>query len=407
MAGEQNKLVEKPVTTYGATKNEPDINDGENETGEEEGAPFEFNHIGLTSAEAAINLQIHGPNVLPEKKIPKWYIFVQQLWQPMPIMIWLASIIELVIGNYTDMGILLVIQFSNASIGYYEITKAGDAVEALKKSLQPKATVKRDGKWQEIDTKNVVPFDLVLLASGGAIPADCRVNKGEIDVDTSALTGESLPQSVVQNSKVQMGATVVRGETEGTVEYTGANTFFGKTASLLGNTSEVSNLQKMLMTIVLNLTGLSIVMCAIVLYYVSTIVPFAEALSFAVVLLVASIPLAMEIVTTTTLALGSKELSARGAIVARLAAIEDMAGMAILCSDKTGTLTLNQMEIQEYTPVFSKGENQYSLMRYAAMAAKWQEPPRDALDRLVLGQADLDSLDTVEQLEYMPFDPII
>merc|ERR1719277_2925866 len=126
-------------------------------------------------------------------------------------------------------------------------------------------------------------------------------------------------------------------------------------------------------------------MCGIVLRYVMTIVPFVEALSFVVVLMVASIPMAIEIVCTTTLALGSKELSAQGAIVTRLAAIEDMAGMAILCSDKTGTLTLNEMQIQDFTPVYSPGVTQYSLLRFAAMAAKWKEPARDALDKLVLG----------------------
>merc|ERR1719252_478529 len=117
--------------------------------------------------------------------------------------------------------------------------------------------------------------------------------------------------------------------------------------------------------------------------------------------------MAIEIVCTTTLDLGSKELSAQGAIVTRLAAIEDMAGMAILCSDKTGTLTLNEMQIQEYTPVYSPGESQYSLLRFAAMAAKWHEPPRDALDRLTLGQVDMKSMDVMEQLDYMPFDPTI
>merc|ERR1712054_214988 len=148
-------------------------------------------------------------------------------------------------------------------------------------------------------------------------------------------------------------------------------------------------------------------------FYVMTIVPFMEALSFVVVLMVAAIPMAMEIVTTTTLALGSKELTKHGAIVTRLAAIEDMASMAILCSDKTGTLTLNQMHIQEHTPVYSQGENQYSLLRLAAMAAKWKEPARDALDKLVLGcdtnpnGVDLASMECIEQLDYLPFDPII
>merc|ERR1719345_687089 len=144
-----------------------------------------------------------------------------------------------------------------------------------------------------------------------------------------------------------------------------------------------------------------------------TIVPFMEALAFVVVLMVAAIPMAMEIVTTTTLALGSKELSKHGAIVTRLAAIEDMAGMAILCSDKTGTLTLNEMHIQDNTPTYSPGETQYSLLRMAAMAAKWHEPARDALDKLVLGWeknpngVDLKSMECIEQLDYLPFDPII
>jgi len=205
----------------------------------------------------------------------------------------------------------------------------------------------------------------------------------------------------------------VRGETEGTVEFTGIDTFFGKTAALLANTEELSNVQLLLISIVRNLTILSLVMCAVVLAYVMTIVPFMEALSFVVVLMVASIPMAMEIVTTTTLALGSKELTKYGAIVTRLAAIEDMAGMAILCSDKTGTLTLNEMHIQEFTPAYSPGETQYSLLRLAAMAAKWHEPARDALDKLVLGcetnpkGVDLKSMDCIEQLDYLPFDPVI
>ena len=386
--------------------------------------PFVYNRKGLTSEEAKRLLEKHGPNQLPEKKVPKWKIFLNLLIAPMPLMIFFAAAIEWSIGNYPDMCILLFINFANAGIGFYETVKAGDAVEALKKSLKPKATVKRDGKWQIIDGTTVVPGDMVLLASGSAMPADCRVNVKErapgselavqqIDVDQAALTGESLPVTLYEGDKTLMGSTVVRGETEGTVEFTGINTFFGKTAALLADTEELSNVQYLLISIVRNLTILSLIMCMIVLYYVWTIVPFMEALSFVVVLMVASIPMAMEIVTTTTLALGSKELTKHGAIVTRLAAIEDMAGMAILCSDKTGTLTLNEMHIQEHTPVYSPGENQYSLLRLAAMAAKWHEPARDALDKLVLGcetnpnGVDLKSMECIEQLDYLPFDPII
>ncbi len=305
------------------------------------------------------------------------------------------------------MYILLVIQFANASIAFYEINKAGDAVAALKASLKPEATVKRDGAWKTVNAALIVPGDLVLLASGSAIPADSRVNEGQIDVDQSQLTGESLPVTCYKGDKVMMGSTVARGEVEGTVEFTGADTFFGKTASLLSQTAENSNLQNILMTIMIVLVVVSLAACTIVYFYLVQSTDVVEALSFVVVLMVASIPLAIEIVTTTTLAVGSKDMSKHGAIVTRLSAIEDLAGMEILCSDKTGTLTQNKMEIQEHTPIYTAGETQKSILAYAAMAAKWNEPPRDALDTLTLGAVDRSLLEDVEAVDYVPFDPII
>jgi len=363
---------------------------------------------GLTTQQAQELLEKWGRNELAEKTKPKWLIFLEQLWQPMPIMIWIAAITEAGIENFPDMAILLAIQFINASLGYYEITKAGDAVAALKKSLKPLATVKRDGKWANLDAAEVVPGDLVLLAAGSAVPADCLLNHGTVDIDQAALTGESLPVTMYKGSSCKMGSNVVRGESEATVEFTGANTFFGKTASLLQQDNELGNLQKVLIRIVIVLVILSFALSGTVLIYLLVKrTDVKEAISFTVVLVVASIPVAIEIVCTTTLALGSKELSKHGAIVTRLAAIEDMAGMTMLCSDKTGTLTMNKMMIQEETPVYWEGETQYSILRYAAMAAKWHEPARDALDTMVLGQADLPSLDVIEQLDYMPFDPVV
>ncbi|TFJ85011.1 hypothetical protein NSK_003435 [Nannochloropsis salina CCMP1776] len=371
----------------------------------------EIHHLhseGLSSALAAELLKKFGRNELPEKKKPKWLIFAEQLYQPMPLMIWAAIIIEAAIESWPDMGILLAIQFMNASLSYYETTKAGDAVAALKASLKPVAYVKRDGKFLSMDAALLVPGDLVLLGSGGAVPADCVVMDSQIDVDQAALTGESLPVTMFKGDSVKMGSTVVRGEVEATVEATGANTFFGRTASLLSGGDEVSNLQKLLIRIMIILVVLSMALCGIAFgYLLGRGETVRDALSFTVVLLVASIPIAIEIVCTTTLALGSRELSKDGAIVSRLAAIEDMAGMSILCSDKTGTLTLNKMMIQEETPIYVEGETQYSLLRYAAMASKWTEPPRDALDTLVHGAADMASLASIKQLDYMPFDPTI
>jgi H+-transporting ATPase len=374
----------------------------------EEDDGFVFTHEGLSSEDAAARLAKYGRNELPEFVDPKWLIFLRQFWAPMPIMIWLAIIIEAAISNFLDMGILLGIQFINAFISFYETTKAGDAVAALKSSLKPIATCKRDGKWQNIDGATIVPGDLVLLASGSAIPADCRINSSEIDVDQAALTGESLPVTFFKGNSCKMGSTVVRGEVEATVEFTGADTFFGKTASLLEDHHESSHLQSILLTIMFVLVSLSLVMCAInMIYLVAKGVDVEEALGFTIVLLVASIPLAIEIVTTTTLAIGSKNLAKHGAIVSKLAAIEVLAGMSILCSDKTGTLTLNQMVLQEDTPIYAAGENQESVLVMAALAAKWKEPPRDALDRLTLGGVNMSLLEPYEQIDFLPFDPQI
>ena len=215
------------------TVDEHDDEDPFGAHGEHEEKKIFLKSSGLSSAEATRRLHIYGKNELPEKVTPLWYVFLSLLWQPMPIMIWVAAGVELAIENYLDMSILLIIQFANASIAFYETTKAGDAVAALKASLRPEATVKRDGKWKNIDASLVVPGDLALLASGSAIPADCRVNHGSIDVDQAQLTGESLPVTMYEGNSCMMGSTVVRGEVEATVEFTGVDTFFGKTASLL------------------------------------------------------------------------------------------------------------------------------------------------------------------------------
>ena len=411
LGNEDLKLAEA-VTAYGTSKErkEAGITDDEASVRMDEGDlpddNFVLNHEGLTSEDAEKLLEKYGRNELPEKITPKWLIFVRLFYAPMPILLWIAIIIEAGIQNWLDMALLLLIQFTNASISFYESNKAGNAVAALKSSLKPTATVKRDGKIQVIDSALLVPGDTVLLGSGSAIPADCRLNASEIDVDQAALTGESLPVTFYKYGSVKAGSTVVRGEVEGTVEFTGGETFFGKTASLLEDTHELSHLQKIIMTIMYLLVGLSLLLCAIYFAYLLIMgVHIKEALSLTVIVMVASIPLAIEIVTTTTLALGSKGLAHHGAIVVKLSAIEDLAGMSILCSDKTGTLTLNQMMIQDETPVWIDGLTQETLLTYAAMAAKWKEPPRDALDRLTLGCVNMALMEHYQQLDFVPFDP--
>lgn len=399
--------------------------------------------VGLTSVQANELLDKFGRNELPEKITPKWLIFCRLLWQPMPIMIWIAAIVEIAIGNYIDMAILIAINLVNSSLSFYETTKAGNAVAALKASLKPTAICYRDGKWDnQFDARLLVPGDLIELDSGGAVPADCILNHGTIDVDESAMTGESLPVTLHEREMAKMGGTVVRGEIHATVVLTGKNTFFGKTASMLGNSGGPSNLQKLLLKIIIILCIMAFILCLIAfIYLLLGGQSLRDSASFAVVVIVASIPMAIEIVTTTTLAIGSKQMSRFGAIVSRLAAIDDLAGLNMLCSDKTGTLTKNKMTIQDDAPTYEPNLTQMDLLKYAALATRWDSPPKDALDTLFLRchlwyhgiQEDLqkhiaanpnitqndkdkwcntqinqrlqEALTDYESLAYMPFDP--
>jgi H+-transporting ATPase len=341
---------------------------------------------GLTTAEAEKLLADYGLNELQEKKHSKLYSFFSLWWQPLPIMIWIAAIVEAAIGNWIDTIILVAINLGNSSLSFYESVKAGNAVAALKAGLKPLTTCFRDGKWDDkFDAKYLVPGDLVKLGSGGAVPADCMLNEGTIEVDESALTGESLPVTLHERDLAKMGSTVARGEKTATVVFTGKDTFFGKTAALLNTGDQVSNVQKLLRHIMIILCGFAFVMVgATFAYLLARGNGIKNALNFAVIVIVASIPVAIEIVTTATLAIGGTSMSKLGAIVSRLSAIEDLAGLTMLCTDKTGTLTKNQMVIQPYSPTFEPDLTQMDILKQAALASDWSAPPRDALDRLVL-----------------------
>ncbi|KEG05511.1 proton motive ATPase, partial [Trypanosoma grayi] len=355
---------------------------------------------GLTTAEVEDLLQQYGRNELPKKKTPSWLIFVRNLWGPMPVALFIAFIVEFALQYWADGAILLVIFIINAIICGYETFQGGDAVAALKNSLKPVATAFRDGSWQQVDARLLVPGDLVKLASGSAVPADCSINEGVIDVDEAALTGESLPVTMGTDHMPKMGSNVVRGEVEGTVQYTGQSTFFGKTAVLLQSVeSDLGNIHVILSRVTLILAIFSFVLCLICFIYLLAHFSqsFRHALQFSVVVFVVSIPIALEIVVTTTLAVGSKHLSKHKIIVTKLTAIEMMSGVNMLCSDKTGTLTLNKMEIQDQCFTFEEGYDLQSVLVMAALAAKWREPPRDALDTMVLGAANLDECDNYTQ----------
>ncbi|RHW69464.1 E1-E2 ATPase [Trypanosoma brucei equiperdum] len=182
----------------------------------------------------------------------------------MPIVLWIVIIIQFALQHFADGAVLLGIQLANALIGWYETIKAGDAVAALKNSLKPIATAYRDGTWQQIDAALLVPGDLVKLGSGSAVPADCTINEGVIDVDEAALTGESLPVTMGTEHMPKMGSNVVRGEVDATVQYTGQSTFFGKTATLLQSVeADIGSIRIILMRVMVILSSFSFVLCLI------------------------------------------------------------------------------------------------------------------------------------------------
>ena len=364
---------------------------------------------GLTSAEAQRRLERDGPNALPEKKVNPCLKFLSYYWGPMPIMIWSAIIIEIARLSYLDFGVLLLLQFVNGFIGWHEEKNAGNAIEALKKSLALKARAKRDGNWENIDARNLVIGDRVGIKLGDIIPADLQLGPGFAEIDQSALTGESLAVTKYEGDIVYQGSICKRGDLEAIVCATGANTFFGKTSTLVGSVTQRGNLQKILLKVAFSLLIISSILAIIILIVVSLKgINFLESLSFCVVLMVASIPIAMAIVCATTMAVGAHALAKRRAIVSRLSSIEELAGMTILCSDKTGTLTKNELTIQN--PVLLKNFTAEDLFLIAGLAAKREKGSQDAIDKCVteygIGKCRV-SYDGYEEEDFIPFDPKI
>jgi len=398
----------------------------------------DHNSSGLTRQRAAQLLEQYGYNELQEEVTNPIIEFLKNFWGPMPIMIWLAIIIEGIPKysaetdstqpDWADFIVLLILQLVNGLVSWHEHHKAADAVAALKNSLAPKACVKRDGEWiDDFPARELVPGDLVNLTLGKVVPADCQViGPKQIYCDQAALTGESLPVKIEVGARANMGSIVATGECDAVVVGTGDMTFFGKTAKLIAGVKQTSNFQKVLFKITGVLLGLSLVLTGIILaYLISANVNPLEALGICVVLLVASIPIAMQVVCTSTMAIGSRKLAEKKAIVTRLAAIEELAGMDMLCSDKTGTLTLGKMQMQEIIVYEYEDANADSarsgkrevnkpvdILKLSCLASKWWEPAKDAIDKLVLGSAQDGSygdlmtvLDTYEPLDYVPFDP--
>ena len=338
---------------------------------------------GLTEAEAKKRLAADGPNEIAEKKDNPFLKFLTYFWGPIPWMIEAAVILSGVVRHWPDFFIILVLLLSNAVVGFWEEHQAGNAIAALKKKLASTAKVKRDGKWIDPPAREVVKGDVIRLRLGDIVPADARLLAGDpVQVDQSALTGESLPTERKPGDAVFSGSIMRQGEIEAMVYATGTETYFGKTAQLVEQAVTVSHFQKAVMKIG---DYLIIMAVALVLLIVTVALfrhdPILNTLEFALVLLVASIPVAMPTVLSVTMAVGARLLSKKEAIVTRLSAIEELAGVDILCSDKTGTLTQNKLTLGD--PFSVDGIPGDQVVLWAALASRAED--KDTIDLAVIG----------------------
>ncbi len=367
---------------------------------------------GLDSAEAARRLASVGPNAIEDERVPAWRRLAARFWGPLPWMLEATILLTLVLGKDLEAGIIGALLVVNSVIGFQQSARAERALALLKTRLAINARVRRDGRWTTIPARVVVPGDVVRVRAGDLVPADLTVTGGHISCDQSALTGESVPAEIDPGDVAFGSCVVTRGEATGVVSATGPSSFFGRTSQLVQGATTASHLESIIFQIVRYLVVVDVVLVLALFGFALAVgTPIADTLPFALIILIASVPIALPTTFTVAQAVGALELSqgkddqhrGHGVLVTRLSAVQEAASMDILCTDKTGTLTLNQLELADTLPYRTSSDAQ--LLELAALAS--DEAGQDPIDLAILRAAAATGVDLSgwRRVSFQPFDP--
>ncbi|MGD0495199.1 MAG: plasma-membrane proton-efflux P-type ATPase [Candidatus Bathyarchaeia archaeon] len=358
---------------------------------------------GLSSDEVATRQGQYGYNEIPEQKANSLKMFASKFWGLTAWMLEIIIVLSWFLHRYSDLYIVTGLLVFNSILGFEEEQRASGAVESLKQKLQVNARVLREGFWRNLAARELVPGDIIRTRSGDFVPADVKIIDGELGVDQSALTGESMTIDKKPSDTIYSGSIVKRGESSGIVISTGLKTYFGRTAQLvqlarpkLHMEEVISNVVKWLLIIVASLIIVAVAVSAF------EGVSLLDVLPIVLVLLLSAIPVALPAMFTVSMALGSMELAKKGVLVTRLSASEDAATMSVLCADKTGTITVNKLSVANVIPL--NGFTEKDVILYGALAS--QEANQDPIDNAFIVKAKLENLpvSSFVQRDFVPFD---
>jgi len=358
---------------------------------------------GLSSAEARARLSIYGPNSIADADVRPFRRILEKFSAPVPWLLEATMLLELVLGKYFEAAVILALLIFNAVIGFFQESRAQATLAALKSRLSLTASVRRDRVWTTIPAAQLVPGDVIKLSLGGVVAADVRISGGDVLLDQSMLTGESVPIDAGAGQHTYAGALIRRGEATAQVMATGRKTKFGRTAELIKNAHVVSSQQSAVFRVVRNLAACNGVLISFMLVYATwTNMPSSEVISLVLTAVLASIPVALPATFTLAAALGARALAKVGVLPTRLSAVDEAASMDVLCADKTGTLTLNQLDVTTIFPF--EGFTDAHVLALAAIASS--EGGQDPVDKAIRDRsAKLNPGAAVKQMSFLPFDP--